>query len=63
MCGLVDFQALNTSATRLIGLSLVGIATYVVRSAVRLWQRQKTTPAEQEVAAGAPRRIALADNR
>jgi len=63
MCGLVDFQALNTSVTRLIGLSLAGIATYTARKAVCLWRRQKTTPAEREVAAGAPRRIALADNR
>jgi hypothetical protein len=43
------------SVTRLIGLSLVGIAAYALNKAVGLCRRWRRTPAK--------RQIALADNQ
>jgi len=65
MCGLVDFDALQTSITRLAGLSVAGIATYAVSKTVSICRRQKTKAEarERKAPAKARRRIALADSR
>jgi hypothetical protein len=65
MCGPVDFDALNTSITRLAGLSVAGIATYAVSKTVSIYRRQKTKAEarERKAPARARRRIALADSR
>jgi len=41
MCGLVDFDALRTSISRLAGLSIAGLATYVVSKTVSLFREQR----------------------
>jgi hypothetical protein len=65
MCGLVDFDALNTSITRLAGLSFAGMVTFAVSKAVSACRKQKTKadPRERKAPAGARRRVALADSR
>jgi hypothetical protein len=49
MCGPADFQALQTSITRLAGLSLAAIAAYVVSWAVSFYRERiprRPTPEE-----------------
>ena len=65
MCGLVDFDALHTSITRLAGLSVAGITTYAVSKTVSICRREKAKAEarERKAPAEAPRKIALADSR
>jgi len=65
MCGLVDFDALHTSLTRLAGLSVAGITAYAVSKTVSICRRQKTKAAARERKAPAKGRgrIALAESR
>jgi hypothetical protein len=65
MCGLVDFNALQTSVTRLAGLSVAGMAVYAVSKTVSFCRRQKTRARarERKAPAGVRRKIVLADSR
>jgi hypothetical protein len=41
MCGLVDYQALQTSITRLAALTSLGAAAYGLRRLASLWRERK----------------------
>jgi len=45
MCGLVDYQALHTSITRLAMLASLGAITCAVRELASRWRERKRGPA------------------
>jgi hypothetical protein len=61
MCGPADFEALQTSITRLLALWAAGIAAYAVRKALCFYRerRLKRHKQEQRAAAGALPRFAV----
>ena len=65
MCGLVDFDALHTSITRLAGLSVAGITTYTVSKTISMWRRLKVKARARgrKAPAEALRKTALAGSR
>jgi hypothetical protein len=47
MCGLVDYQALQTSITRLALLTTLGAAAYALRKLASLCRARKQKPGNQ----------------